>query len=41
MNLVEIWVFLKNKYDEHCYNGRQLTQLQRQFPKITPNIDEA
>ena len=37
MDLVELWVILKTIYEEHHYNGRQITQLQRQF--YTGNIE--
>ena len=38
MDLVELWVLLNTRYNEHCYNGRQLTEIQRQFPHVTPNV---
>ena len=40
MDLVELWVLLKTRYDEHCYNGRQLTQIQPQFPHVTSKFNE-
>ena len=40
MDLVEIWVLLKTRYKEHCYNSRRLTQPQRQFPWVTSNVNE-
>ena len=40
MYLVELWVLLKTQYDKHRYNGWQLTQLQRKFPHVTPNIND-
>ena len=40
MDLVELWMLLKNRYEERRYNGHQLTQIQRQFPKVTSNVNE-
>ena len=40
MGLVELWVLLKTRYEEHHYNGQQLTQLHRQFPQVTPDVNE-
>ena len=40
MDLVEIWVLLKTRYDEYCYNSRRLTQLHRKFPHITYDVNE-
>ena len=40
MDLVEHWMLLKNQYEEHLYNARRLTQIQRQFPHGTSNINE-
>ena len=40
MDLVELWVLLKTRYDENRYNGWQLTHLQRQFKYITHNVNE-
>ena len=40
MDLVELWVLLKTQYEKHHYSGRQLTQLQRQFPHVTCNVNE-
>ena len=40
MDLVELWVLLKTRYDKHSYNGRQLTQLQRKFPHIKYDDNE-
>ena len=40
MDLVELWVLLKTQNDEHRYNIRQLTQLQRQFTHVTTNVNE-
>ena len=40
MYLVEIWVLLKTQFEEHHYNGRKLTQLQRQFPHVTYNFND-
>ena len=40
MDLVELWVLLKTQYGEHHYNGRQRTQLKRQFPQVTYNVHE-
>ena len=40
MYLVEVWVLLKTRYDEHRYNGQRLTQLQREFTHVTPNVND-
>ena len=40
MDLVELWVLLKNRDGDHRYNGWWLTQLQRQFPHVTPNVND-
>ena len=41
MDLVELWVLLKTRYDKHHYNGQQLTQIKYKFPHVTPNTNEA
>ena len=41
MDLVELWVLLNTRYEEHYYNGRQPTQVQRQFPQVKYNVNEA
>ena len=41
MGLVELWVLLKNWYNKYRYNGRWLTEIQRQFPHVTPNVNKA
>ena len=40
MDLVELWVLIKTQYEEHNYNGQQLTHLQRQFPQVSSNVNE-
>ena len=40
MDLIEHWVLLKIRYEENHYNGRQLTQLYRQFPHVTSNVNK-
>ena len=40
MDSVELWVLFKNLYGEHRYNGRQVTQLEQQFPHITSDVNE-
>ena len=40
MDLVERWVLLKAHYAEHQYNSRKLSQLQRQFPHVTYNVNK-
>ena len=40
MDLVELWVLLKTRYEEHCYTSRKIAELQRQFPHVTSNINE-
>ena len=39
MDLVELWVLLKTRYEEHHYNRQQITQLQRQYPQVTLNVN--
>ena len=41
MDLVELWVSLKTRYDKHPYNSRRLTQLHQKFPHIASNVNEA
>ena len=40
MDLVELWVLLKTRYEKYFYNVRRLTHIQRQFPHITPKFNE-
>ena len=40
MDIVELWVLLKTRYSEHCYNGQQPTQLDRKFPHVTYDVNE-
>ena len=40
MDLVELWVLLKNQYKEHHYISQRLAQIQLQFPHVTSNINE-
>ena len=39
INLVELWVLLKNRYEKHCYSERQLTHIRRQFPYVTYDVN--
>ena len=41
MDLVELWVLLKTRYDEHYYNSWRLNQIQWRFPHVTTNVNEA
>ena len=38
--LVELWLLLNNRYEEHHYNSRKITQLQRKFPHVPSDINE-
>ena len=40
MDLVELWVLLKNRYKEHHYNEQKFTHTQRQFPQVTSNVNK-
>ena len=40
MDSIELWVLLKTQYDEHHYNGWQLTQIQRKFLHIKSDVNE-
>ena len=33
-------MLLKTRYDKHFYNSWRVTQLQHQFTKLTPNVNE-
>ena len=39
--IVEIWVMLKTRYDENCYNDWRLTQIQQKYSHVTSTTNEA
>ena len=40
MNLVELWMLLKNEYEEHHYNIHRLVQIKRKFSHVTYDAGE-
>ena len=40
VDLVELWVLLKDTCEDHHYNVRKLTQLQQQFPHVISGVNE-
>ena len=40
MDLVELWLLLKTRYEEHYYNVRQITQIKKQLPHVISGVDE-